>query len=151
MNRKLEEVFQTRGNVIYSVTGDTTIKKAVDQLNIHNIGALMVIAEDRTIEGIFTERDVMIKLASTDELVGHLTVKDIMTKKENLIIIEGDESITEIMDIMMTKNVRHLPIIDKAGVLHGIIAMRDIFRILLKDAKRDTKDMKDYVMGKYPA
>ncbi len=151
MNRKLEEVFQTRKNVIYSVTGDTTIKNAVDKLNIHNIGALMVISENGSIEGIFTERDVMKKLAATNELVGHLLVKDIMTKKESLIIINGDESIAEIMDLMLTQKVRHLPIIDKAGVLHGVIAMRDVFKILLKDAKRDTEDMKDYVMGKYPA
>lgn len=150
MNTELREVFQVRGNVIYSVTGDTTIKVAVDKMNIHSIGALMVIAESGTIEGIFTERDVMKKLASTDELVGHLTVKDIMTKRESLVTIEGDESIAEIMNIMLSKKVRHLPIVDKEGILHGVIAMRDVFKILLRDAEQENKDMKNYVMGKYP-
>jgi CBS domain-containing protein len=150
MNRKLEEVFQVRDNDIYSVTGETAIKDAVDQMNIHNVGALMVIAENGDIEGIFTERDVMKKLASTNELVGHLPVKEIMTKKDSLITIEGDESIAEIMEIMLAKKVRHLPIIDSKGVLHGVIAMRDVFSILLNDALQENTDMKNYVMGKYP-
>lgn len=150
MNRKLEEVFQVRDNDIYSVTGGTAIKDAVDKMNVHNIGALMVIAENGDIEGIFTERDVMKKLASTNELVGHLTVKEIMTKRESLVTIEGDESIAEIMNIMLSKKVRHLPIVDKEGILHGVIAMRDVFSILLRDAEQENKDMKNYVTGKYP-
>lgn len=150
MNRKLQEVFQVRDNVIYSVTGDTNIKDAVDKMNIHNIGALMVLSESGEIEGIFTERDVMRKLASTNELVGHLPVKEIMTNRDFLITVNGDESIAEIMDIMMIKKVRHLPIVDDKGVLHGVIAMRDVFKILLKDAEQENKDMKNYVMGRYP-
>ncbi|MDZ4122320.1 MAG: CBS domain-containing protein, partial [Candidatus Cloacimonadaceae bacterium] len=135
MNKKLQAVFQVRRNVIHSVPGDTVIKVAVDKMNEHNIGALIVKAENGEIEGIFTERDVMKKLASTDELVGHLPVKEIMTKKENLITIDGDETISEIMDIMVTRKIRHLPIVDKDGVLHGVIAMRDVFSLLLKDAE----------------
>ena len=150
MNRKLQEVFQVRGNEVYSVTADTAIKDAVDKMNIHNIGALMVLAENGNIEGIFTERDVMKKLASTDELVGHLPVKEIMTKKEILVTIGGDESIADIMNIMLKKKVRHLPIVDNKGALQGVIAMRDIFTILLKDAALENKEMKNYIMGKYP-
>jgi len=151
MNRKLQAVFQVRDNVIYSVTGETKIKDAVDLMNIHSIGALMVVAENGEVQGIFTERDVMKKLASTNELVGHLLVKEIMTPKDKLVYIDGDELVVEIMEIMMSKKVRHLPIIDNKGILHGVIAMRDVFRILLKDARQESQDMKDYVMGKYPA
>ncbi|MDP2173037.1 MAG: CBS domain-containing protein [Candidatus Cloacimonadaceae bacterium] len=150
MNKELQEVFQVRGNAIYSVTDDTTIKNAVDKMNIHNIGALMVLTENGEVAGILSERDVMIKLAATDGLVGHLLVKEIMTKRENLIVIEGDETVAEIMGIMTSKKIRHLPIVDTKGVLQGVISMRDVFSILLKDANQDIKDMKNYVMSNYP-
>jgi len=150
MNRKLEEVFKVRDQVIYSVTGDTKLKDAVDKMNQHSIGALMVISEQGDIEGLLSERDVMRKLASTYDLVGHLPVREIMTPKEKLVIAEGDETIAEIMELMVDKKIRHLPIIDSNGVLHGLISMRDIILILLHDAEQDAKDMKDYVMGKYP-
>jgi CBS domain-containing protein len=150
MNRKLYEVAKVKGNVVYSVTGDTSIKKAVDVMNIHNVGALMVLSGNGGIEGIFTERDVMKKLASTDDLVGHLPVREIMTRKENLVLITGDETIVEIMEIMRSRSVRHLPIVDKDGVLQGVISMRDVLSILLKDARRETEDMRNYLTGKYP-
>jgi CBS domain-containing protein len=150
MNRKLYEVAKVKGNVVYSVTGDTSIKKAVDVMNIHNVGALMVLSGNGGIEGIFTERDVMKKLASTDDLVGHLQVREIMTRKENLVLITGDETIVEIMEIMRSRSVRHLPIVDKDGVLQGVISMRDVLSILLKDARRETEDMRNYLTGKYP-
>lgn len=150
MNRKLEELFKTRDNVIYSVKPDTTLKDAVDLMNIHHIGAVMVLNDDGGIEGLLSERDVMKKLASTDDLVGHLQVGSIMTPKEKLIMIDGDEKIVEIMELMTDKKVRHLPIVSRDGILHGLISMRDIFRLLLKDARKDVSDMKNYVTGKYP-
>jgi len=151
MNRELRELFDVRKHVIHKVTGDTSIKNAVDILNIHHIGALIVVDDQDEVIGIFSERDVMKKLASTNELVGHLQVKEIMTPKENLISIEGDETIGEIMGVMTEKGVRHLPIIDKDGALHGLISMRDIFRMLLRDARKDVNDLTNYVTGKYPA
>jgi CBS domain-containing protein len=151
MNRKLEELFKTRDNVIYSVKPDTTLKDAVDLMNIHHIGAVMVLNDGGGIEGLLSERDVMKKLASTDDVVGHLNVKTIMTPKEKLIMIEGDEKIIKIMEIMTEKKIRHLPIVNSEGVLHGLLSMRDIFRLLLKDARQEVNDMKNYVTGKYPA
>lgn len=151
MNRELRELFDVRKHVIHSVSGDTSIKEAVDVMNIHHIGALVVVDAQGEVIGIFSERDVMKKLASTNELVGHLQVKEIMTPKENLISIEGDETVGEIMGIMTEKGVRHLPIIDKNGQLNGLISMRDIFRMLLKDARKNVNDLTNYVTGKYPA
>ncbi|MBW6515748.1 MAG: CBS domain-containing protein [Candidatus Cloacimonetes bacterium] len=151
MNRELKELFDIRKNVIHAVKGDTTIKDAVDIMNIHHIGALIVLDDQENVIGIFSERDVMKKLASTNDLVGHLPVKEIMTPKENLITIDGEETIGEIMEVMTDKGVRHLPIIDKEGVLHGLISMRDIFRMLLRDARKDVNDLTNYVTGKYPA
>lgn len=151
MNRKISELFKVRDNVTYTTGGDTTIKEAVDEMNAHHIGALPVVDKSGNLAGIVTERDVMMKLASTDDLVGHILVKDIMTNKENLIVISGDETIAEIMRIMVTHNIHHLPIVDDNFKLHGIVVIRDILELLLKDAKQEAKDLKDYVTGKYPS
>jgi len=150
MNRELKELFKVRHNVVYSVTGDTTIKEAVDKMNIHHVGALMVVSENDEVEGILTERDVMIKLAATDELVGHLPVKELMTPKENLVVISGDEKLGEIMKIMTERHVRHLPIVDEFGTLHGVISIRNVLSMLLKKTKIESEDLKHYIAGNYP-
>ena len=151
MNKKLKILFKERGNVIHSVSGETTIKKAVDIMNQHRIGALMVVNLDGEIEGIFTERDVMKKLAKTDELVGHLSVKDLMTGRDNLIVSDGNETMEEIMQLLTEKKIRHIPIVNEDGVLEGIISIRDIIRMLLKDANHKVSQLNNYITGKYPA
>jgi len=150
MISELKAFFEARRNVVHSVTGDTTIKDAVDKLNIHKIGALMVISETGEIEGIFSERDVMRKLASTDELVGHIPVKEIMTGKDMLITITGEEPLADVLELMIKKKIRHLPVI-MDGTLKGIIAMGDVVSILLKYARQENEDLHGFITGKYPA
>jgi CBS domain-containing protein len=150
MNRRLKELFQTRNNVVYHVTGDTTIKDAVDLMNLHNIGSLIVMSKQGEIEGIFTERDVMKKLASTNELVGHLPVREIMVPREKLISITGEETMAEVMELMVSKKVKHLPVVEE-GALHGIIAIGDVVSILLRNARKESEDMQNFVSGKYPS
>ena len=150
MNKKLKVLFKERGNVIHSVSGSTKLKEAVDLMNRYHIGALMVITIDGDIEGIFTERDVMKKLASTDGTVGHLPVRKIMTPSEKVIYTSGDESIGEIMKLLTEKSIRHIPIVNNDGVLEGMISMRDIIRMLLKESQKMQKTLTDYITGTYP-
>ena len=151
MNKKLKVLFKERGNVIHSVSGSTKLKEAVDLMNRHHIGALMVITIDGDIEGILTERDVMKKLASTDGKVGHLQVQEIMTPSEKVIYTSGDENIGEIMKLLTQKSIRHIPIVNKDGVLEGIISMRDVIRMLLKESQQMQRTLTDYISGTYPA
>lgn len=148
MNRKLKDLFDMRKNVIHSVSSGTTIKDAVDLMNKNHIGALIVI-DSEEIKGICSERDVMIKLASTDDLVGHLPVKEIMTPKEKLIFSDGEQTLEEIMKMMTEKHIRHLPIMEN-GRLAGVISIRDIIRMLLRDARNKSEQLTNYIEGKYP-
>ena len=150
MNRKLKVLLNERGNIIHSVSGDATLKKAVGIMNKYHIGALIVLNFEGEIEGIITERDIMIKLASTDDLISHLVVKSIMTSKENLIIGKGGDTIEDLMNVMTENKIRHIPIIDENDVLQGLISIRDIIRILLDDSTQKVKYLNNYIMGNYP-
>jgi CBS domain-containing protein len=150
MNRKLKVLFKEKGSFVHSVDCDTTIKKAVGILNKYRIGSLIVLNSDGDIEGILTERDVMIKLANTDDLVGNLPVRSIMTPKEKLIIGSGEDTLEHLMNIMTDNKIRHIPIVDKDGILQGLISIRDIIRFLLRDSRRTAKDLNNFIMGNYP-
>lgn len=151
MNKKLRVLFNEKGNVIHSISKDASIVEAVGVLNEFHIGALIVLDEEGHIEGIVTERDILKLLGTTNETVGHLLVKQIMTPKKELIIGNGDDTIEHIMSIMRDNNIRHIPIVDENSVLKGVLSMRDIIRILLADSKNKIRDLNDYIMGKYPA
>jgi CBS domain-containing protein len=150
MNRKLNELLKSHNYVVHSVKGDDTLKAAVNIMNKFHIGALLVLDDKDGIAGILTERDIMKKLAATDDLVGHTSVKSIMTPKEKLIIGSGENTIEELMGIMMENKIRHIPILDEDKTLRGLISIRDIIRILLEDSTKKVKHLNNYIMGNYP-
>jgi CBS domain-containing protein len=151
MNKKLKELLEAKQNKIFSVNEKTTIKEAVDILVKNHIGSLIVVSDKGEIQGIFTEKDVMKKLASTDDLIGNLPVKELMTPRERLIVGHETDTVEYLMQIMTEKNIRHIPIMSSEGKLIGVLSMRDVVRSLLKDSNKRVKFLNDYISGRYPA
>ncbi len=149
MNRKLIDVCKLKENII-TIAPDATIKKAVYQLNKHKIGCLIVM-KDTDILGIISERDVLKKLGSTsvEDEIHHVTVDEIMTPKENLVVGHPEDTVEYLMNIMNEKKIRHIPLVNDEGKLVCLTSIRDIIRILLKDSKSKVKYLSDYVQGKY--
>lgn len=82
--------------------------------------------------GIFTERDYLDKLVSLapDEWlnVKYNAVEQHMTK--NLRSLSADERLDRAIQLMTERGYRHLPIVDEAGGLVGVISARDIIGCL---------------------
>jgi len=151
MNKKLNELLNAKENKIFSVSENTTIKKAVDIMIKNHIGSLLVMDDNDDIIGIFTEKDVMKKLASTNNLIGNLPVKELMTPGKNLIIGHETDTVEYLMQVMTEKNIRHIPIMSMEGNIIGMLSMRDVVKSLLKDSKKRVKFLNDYISGRYPA
>lgn len=151
MNKKLKELLDAKQTKIFSVNESTTTKEAVDIMVKNHIGSLIVMNDQEEVQGIFTEKDVMKKLASTDDLVGNLPVKELMTPREKLIVGHETDTVEYLMQIMTEKNIRHIPIMSTNGEIIGVLSMRDVIRSLLKDSKKRVKFLNDYISGRYPA
>jgi len=70
--------------------------------------------------------------AATEEAktVAHTegTVSGVMTPLENVLHVSLADDATKIVDIFFSKNVTHLPVIDRQNILSGIISVRDLLR-----------------------
>ena len=51
------------------------------------------------------------------------------------------------MTIMTQNNIRHLPIVDQSG-LAGVLSMRDVVKIMVKNLKAENQYLKDMIGGK---
>ena len=91
----------------------------------HGIGCLIV-EQQGTLAGIFTERDVLNKIS--EELPLDRPVSEFMTVSPTA--IEPDDSIAYALHTMDLGGYRHLPIVDGGGKPIGIISVRDILRFL---------------------
>jgi len=111
---------------------EETIKKAVDLINSRQIGSVIVTQSGKPV-GIFSEHDVMrlirqfaFRTAMEGETnLAALKLREVMSKP--LITTNPNATITDAYDLMIQKNVRHLPVVD-GGKLIGMLAERDVFR-----------------------
>jgi CBS domain-containing protein len=100
----------------------------------YHVGDVIVI-EDREGKavpvGILTDRDIVIELVATDLDCRVITVGDIMLA--HLAVVKEDEGIFDAIQLMSSKGIRRLPVVDKNGSLLGIVTLDDVLQLLAKE------------------
>ncbi|MBI5499893.1 MAG: CBS domain-containing protein [Deltaproteobacteria bacterium] len=140
------EILRNKGSKVVSIAPDTPLFQAVKTLAEAGVGSLLVVDGERIV-GILTERDVLRENARHfDELKARKT-SDVMTR-DVLIGIPGD-SLDYVMDLMTSKRIRHLPIMDD-GHLAGIVSIGDVVKAKARLAEVEVRHLTDYILGKYP-
>ena len=152
MKRKVSDLLKEKGTAVYSVRNTEKLKDAVKVFNEKRVGALMVLNEDDEIQGIVTERDILIRLSQTEGEIKDMSVKMVMTSKEKLIVGTPDDNVEYIMKVMTSNRIRHIPIVggEKNAKLEGLISIGDVVKTLLSDVGFENKLLKDYIEGNYP-
>ncbi len=140
----IRQVLQGKNvNALYSVTSDQTVLEALKLMAEKNIGAVMVVDEDK-LTGIFSERDYARKIILQDRHSDDTPVSDVMTP--NVITIEPDQRLEECMVIMSDRHIRHLPVIEE-GKLIGIISINDVVAAIIRDQKTRIASLESYISG----
>jgi CBS domain-containing protein len=102
---------------------ESTLGEVVAALREKGRGAVLV-EQDGRIAGIFTERDVMLRVDHGDPAWTARPVREVMTTAVHT--IREDEPIESAVNLMLVGGHRHLPIVDRDGQLIGIVSIRDI-------------------------
>jgi IMP dehydrogenase len=122
--REVEIVKRTQHGVIpdpYTVPADASLAEAVATMERSGVGTLVVVDGARKLKGLLTSRDV--RFASEDQ-----TVAARMTPVERLVVHSDPISLDEAERVMLERKIKKLPLVDKAGVLTGLITSKDIVK-----------------------
>ena len=126
----------------FSLSELDTLKTASEKLQKHNIGAMPVLSkQNNEIIGIVSERDLA-RFVAQDEFNNELSVTEMMTQQ--IITCNLDTSVTELMEIVIQKKIRHIPIVDGKKLL-GIVSIRDVVSHIIEQYKEENKYLKDYI------
>jgi CBS domain-containing protein len=106
---------------------DTPVSRAVQLMRRSDSGGCVVVCEAGRPVGIFTERDVLTKLAG-EPAAGELPVSTFMTPSPTT--LGRDAAIGEAILLMDNGSYRHIPIIDDAGAVEGIISIQHVVTFL---------------------
>lgn len=107
-----------------TVDADTSLEKAIRQMNVHNIGCLLVTDDNDKLIGIFTERDVLMRVTGLVDDLAAADVGDFMTMDP--VALTADLPIAQALHEMSIHGFRHLPLVDGDFHPEGIISFRDI-------------------------
>jgi len=138
---KVSDILQKKAAVIFSVTGNATVYDALKILGEKNIGALLVIEDDKLI-GILSERDYARKIILKGKTSHDTPVNEIMT--ENPFTVQPDDKIETCMGIMSDKHIRHLPVV-KDGTVLGMISIGDVVTAIIQSQKETIDHLKNYI------
>lgn len=106
---------------------DISIQTAVQLLNDRHVGSVVVVDDEQKCIGIFTERDAIRLMAnkfSVDEPLSKIMSRHVVT-------INLEASFDEAKRIMLSHDIRHLPITDATGKLIGLFSLRAFFDEIL--------------------
>lgn len=121
---KVSDILASKGSKVFTVFPNQTIKEAVQLMESHNVGGLVVLNRAGEIQGILTERD-LIRYAAKENPSFSTQVKFIMTTKVIIGVLQDD--IDAVAHTMTEKRFRHLPIVED-GKLVGILSIGDVVK-----------------------
>lgn len=148
MERPVSELLKRSGVVIY--TGpDTSVKDAVGIMSDRNVGSLLILEDNSDLVGIFTERDLLNRVVNEGRDPETTSIREVMT--EDVIVISGDVSRRDVLNLMNDKHIRHVPIADEDKI-YGVISLRDLLRFENEMKDFQIEQLREYVFEKpYPA
>ncbi len=120
----ISDILRTKGQTVVTVRPDHTVKDAVERLAEHRIGALVVLEGLKPV-GIFSERDLVNRLAKNGARAYQFEVRELMSSP----VISGTpaDTIDETLQLMTRKRIRHLPIL-LDGELVGVVSLGDLVK-----------------------
>ena len=125
----------------YTLTETDTVKTASQNLHEKKVGSMPVLNKDNNVVGIISERDLS-QFIYAERFNSNLPISQIMTKE--LVTCDLNTSVTELMDEMTEKKIRHILIMEEKKLL-GIVSIGDVVNHLIDKIKEENKSLKDYI------
>ncbi|TNE27552.1 MAG: CBS domain-containing protein [Alphaproteobacteria bacterium] len=119
----------------------TSVREAVQLLASKRIGAVPVM-EGGTVVGIFSERDVIYRLADEGDACLGRQVGQVMTAP--IISVEPSTRVDEALGLMTRRRIRHLPVIEN-GALRAFISIGDLVKSRMDEVEHEAEAMRSYI------
>ena len=125
----------------YTLSETDTVRTASQSLHEKKVGCMPILNKNNIVVGIISERDLS-RLIYTEKFNMNLPVTNIMSK--NLVSCDLNTSVTELMNEMTEKKIRHILIMEDKRLL-GIVSIGDVVIHLINKIKEENKNLKDYI------
>jgi CBS domain-containing protein len=141
----IEAILAQKGTEIFSVSPDATVFEAVELMANKNVGALLVVENDKLV-GLISERDYTRKVMLRGKKSRETKVREIMSS--DLTVVTPREPVENCLRMMTDKRVRHLPVLD-GETIRGIISIGDLVKWVIATQSAAIAHLEMYISGGY--
>ncbi len=129
----VETILRNKGNWVATIRPDAAVAEAVAMLNKERIGAIVVSEDGEGVDGILSERDIVIALADHRADLLSRTVDEIMTRK--VVTCEPGDSVGDLMAEMTNRRIRHF------------LSIGDLVKSRLDEVEFEASSLRSFIVG----
>jgi CBS domain-containing protein len=126
---------------VITISPEAGVRELLAKLSEHNIGALIVSSDGKSLDGIVSERDVVRRLHSDGTVINNV-VSAIMTD-----VVETctpDDDLDDVMQTMTERRFRHIPVV-QGDTLVGIISIGDVVKYKIDQLQFERDQLDGYI------
>lgn len=141
------EILSQKGNLVWSVSPETTVLDAIKMMAEKNVGALLV-TKDGKLSGILSERDYTRNVVLKGRSSKDTSVREIISGR--VVTVSPDHTVEECMRLMTEHRVRHLPVVVGNKIL-GVISIGDLVNTIISSQNSAIQQLETYITGLPPS
>jgi CBS domain-containing protein len=140
----VETILREKGNWVATVQPDLPISNVVARLNRERIGALVVSEDGVSVDGVVSERDIVIGLTRYGADLLSQPVEAIMSRA--VVTCDPGDSVGDLMAEMTSRRIRHFPVMID-GRLSGIVSIGDLVKSRLDEVEFEASSLRSFIAG----
>lgn len=137
----VDQILSSKGKEVISILSTNTVYEALTVMSEKNIGAILII-EDAVLKGILSERDYARKIVLKDKSSKKTFVSEIM--ETTVITVQPSDNLDYCMELMSSKRIRHLPVLENQIVI-GLISISDVVKAIIEIQKDTINHLNTYI------
>jgi CBS domain-containing protein len=141
----LRAILERKGSVVHAVPWSATVADALTLMNQMRIGCVVVVEEGKLC-GIFTERDVLVRVVGEYRDPRFTFIQEVMNT--HVFVATQDTTLGDALREMVGRRFRHLPVVED-GQLRGIVSSGDITAWLATNLGTMVHQLECYIQGSY--
>ncbi len=145
LSKRVRDVLRGKGEDVYSVGPLSTVIDAVNVMNDHHVGSVLVVEAGYPV-GIFSERDVLVRVVAATRDPRQTLVRDVMTTR--LHTATPDDSLLDVMRLMTERRCRHVPVMEGESLV-GLISIGDLTKAIQHNLRQEVRDLSSYIGGPF--
>lgn len=122
---------------VLSMDVKATLCDAIDAMCENRVGSVLALEKGKLV-GIFTERDLLRRVAGCRLELDKIKLGDVITR--DIKTANPDDKVLDSMRRMSQGRFRHLPVIDEKGKIVGMLSQGDFVALSMSDAWRRFTD-----------